>query len=195
VRPSWNETIFANTSDFTALSSFTAEASLLAGLNQQPIIPAAFFADMRAYGSALRVKARGVVGCTGTPTYTFQVRLGSTAGSSDLTGASVGVSAAITMQSGVSNKQWELELTLVCTTPGIASTNGVLSGAGFVSSFHGFASPFWYPLQPTTPDTATWTTGGFNFALQHYLNLSVTCSASSASNTIRAKQLVVETLG
>ena len=187
--------LFTNSADFTALSSFTSEASLLAGLNQQPTIPANTFIDDRTKGATLRIRARGVLGSTGTPTYTFQARLNTTVGSANLSGASVGVTAALTTQSGVTNEQWELLLDLICTTPGQASTNGVLSGAGWVMSPGGLASPFTYPLQPTTPDTATWTTGGFDFSVAHYLNLSVTCSASSASNTIRCKQLIVELLG
>lgn len=191
IRPSWIQPIFSNTSDFTALSSFTLEASLLAGVKQQPVIPAGFFADERARGTGLRITARGIVSSTGTPTYTFQLRLGTTAGDSDLSGSSIGVSAAITTASGITNKYWYLDVTVINTTPGIASTNGVVSGAGHIMSPGGFASPFIYAIEPTTPDTATWTGGGWDFSLQHFINFSVTCSASSASNTIRCKQFVV----
>lgn len=185
----WSELIFSNRADYSALASFTTEASLLGGTNVQPVFPALFFDGTRAFGRTIRLLARGVLSCTGTPTYIFQVRLGTTSGSSYLSGTSVGVTAAITCASGITNKFWELGLDLVCNTPGIGSGNTTLSGAGYVSSPGGFATPFVYALEPTTPDTATWTSTIDNSATQ-YVNVSVTCSASSASNTITCKQLL-----
>lgn len=185
-----SELLFANRADFTPLASFTSEASLLAGTNQQPVIPALFFNDNKGFGRSISFMARGVLGSTSTPTYTFQARLGTTAGSAYLGGTSVGVSAAITTASGVTNKWWELRLDLTCYTPGIGTNNTTLSGAGYVRSPGGFASPFGYAIEPTTPDTATWT-ATIDSALTQYFNLSVTCSASSASNTITCKQLWV----
>lgn len=190
----YTEAFFTNRADFTTLASFTAEASLLAGSNQQPIIPPSYFLGAGAAGRGVSVLARGVLSTTSTPTFTFQVRLGATAGPTFLSGTSVGVSAAITSASGVSNKWWELRLDLICTVQGIGTGNATLSGAGHVSSPGGFASPFVYALTPTTPDTATWT-ATFDAALTQYLNLSVACSASSASNNITCKQLVVSAFG
>jgi len=182
---SYADCAFTNTADFTALSSFTSEASLLAGLNDQPVIKAGFFANRgNASGKVIHFYAMGVLSCTGTPTYTFTVRIGSTAAA--ITGTAVGVSAAITCASGVTNKWWDLYLRLVCRTPGIGSGNATLAGAGYVRSPGGFASPFTYALEPTTPDTATWT-ATIDGSVQNYLNLSVACSASSASNTITCK--------
>lgn len=174
--------------DFTALSSFTAEASLLGGLNEQPVIPAGFFGLPTAVGRSIELRASGVVGSTGTPTYTFQVRASSTQGSGTLSGTSLGVSAAITTGLGVSTQLWELWLKMVCKTPGQGSNNCTLVCHGWVQSFGGFASPFGYALAPTTPPTATWT-ATIDAAVNNYLNLSVTCSASSASNTVTAKDV------
>ncbi len=179
---SWTELLYRNTADFTALDTFTAEASLLAGTNLLPVIPAFFF--NQPAGRALKIMARGVLSSTGTPTYTFQARLGTTAGSAYLSGTSVGVSAALTTASGASAKQWRLEIDLICTIPGNGTTTCTIAGAGQISS-SGLASPFIYPM----PDSATWTytlDGGLN----QFLNLSVTCSASDAANTIRCKQLL-----
>jgi hypothetical protein len=53
---------------------------------------------------------------------------------------------------------------------------------------YGFASPYRYPVEVTTPDTATWTQT-FNGNSTYYLNLSLTWSASSASNTATCKEL------
>jgi hypothetical protein len=192
----WTELFFCETADHTALASSAAEGSLLAGTNLQPVIPANFFAPGGSGAGrlrAIRIEAAGILGTTGTPTITFQLRSGTTQGSSDLSGASIGVSAAITTGSGVSNKQWGLVMDLSCRTAGMGTNNTTLSGSGWVWSPTGFASPFWYPLQITTPDTATWT-ATINGALTQYLNLSATWSASSASNTATCKLLRVSGL-
>lgn len=185
--PAWGSCFYTNRADFTALSSFTAEASLLAGQNQQPWIPAGFFDGPKGFGRIITIRAAGVLGSTGTPTYTFQARLSTTVGSATLSGSSVGVSAAITTGSGVTDKMWNLELNLTCNTPGQGTGNTTLSAYGFVQSA-GFAAPYVYPLEVTTPDTATWTQT-LDATLTYYFNLSVTCSASSGSNAIRCKSL------
>ena len=190
VTQTYTELIFKNTADYTAFNTSTAEGSILGGTNEQPVIPAfAMWANNTA-GKVFQIRAKGVLGTTSTPTIIFQVRLGTTIGSSFLSGASLGVSAAITTQSGVSNKFWELDFDMVCYTPGLGSGNGTLSGAGKVLSPGGFASPFAYALEPTTPDTATWTQT-FDPSVTQYLNLSATWSASSSSNTITCKYLEV----
>ncbi len=183
----WSECFFRNKGDFTAVNTTASEASLLAGQNQQPTIPALFF-DQQPFRS-VGFLARGILGTTSTPTIIFQARLGTTVGSSTLSGTSCGVSAAITTASGVSNKWWEARLDLTCTVGGQGTTNATLSGAGYVSSPAGFASPFVYALEPTTPDTATWTLT-IDDSVTQYFNLSVTWGTSSASNTITAKQLL-----
>lgn len=187
----WTECLFRNHADYTAFASSSAEGSLLAGTNQQPVLPALFF-DQVAFRTVTFL-ARGVFSNTGTPTLIFQCRLGTTAGSTFLSGTSAGVSAAITTGSGVTNKWWELRLDLTCNTSGIGSGNTTLSGAGYVTSPGGFASPFIYALEPTTPDTGTWTLT-IDDSVTQYFNLSATWSASSASNTITCKQLIASGL-
>lgn len=184
------EHLFSNPAEYTALASFTTEASLLAGVKIQPTLKAHKFDGNDGYGKLFRLEASGILGSTGTPTYTFQVRLGATVGPSDLTGASVGVSAAITTASGVSNKAWSLRLDVIVQTPGQGTGNATLSCFGWVKSSGGFASPYEYPLEVTTPDTATWTQTR-DAAVDNFFNLSVTCSASDAANTIKCKQLTL----
>lgn len=183
----WSECFFRNKGDFTAVSTTASEASLLAGQNQQPTIPALFF-DQQPF-RAVGFLGRGILGTTSTPTIVFQSRLGATVGSSTLSGTSCGVSAAITTASGVSNKWFEFRLDLICTVGGQGTTNATLSGAGYVASPGGFASPFVYALEPTTPDTATWTLT-IDDSVTQYFNESVTWGTSSASNTITLKQLL-----
>jgi hypothetical protein len=188
----WTECFFTNVADHTAVASSAVEASLLAGTNMQPTIPALFFSQgggaAQGRGRKIGLYAKGVLGTTGTPTIIFQWRLSSTAGSATLSGASVGVSAAITTGSGVTNKQWECWVELICRTPGLGTNNTTLAGCGWVKSPTGFASPFLYPLQITTPDTATWT-ATIDGSLTQFVNLSCTWSASSASNTCQCKEL------
>lgn len=173
--------------DYGAVASSASEASLLQTVNQQPIIPPNFFsAGQRGYGKAIKIIAKGVFSNTATPTMIFQVRLGTTSGSSFLSGTSVGVSPTITSTSGVTNVFWGLELDLICKTPGTGTTNCTLFGAGKVESPAGFATPFVYALEPTTPNTATWTCT-IDDSLQQYVNLSMTWGTSSASNTITCK--------
>lgn len=126
---------------------------------------------------------------TGTPTLVFTLRMGTTDGAAFVSGTAIATSAAITGQSGVTNKHWQMEGVFMCNTPGRGTGNATLSGYCEVWSFAGFASPFRYPA----PDSATWT-ATFDAGLTTYLNLTATWSAMSASNTITCKQCVVELL-
>lgn len=187
----WTEAIYTNTADYTAVASFTTETSLLSGTNRQPVLPALFFDQGgRAQGRAISILGRGVLSCTGTPTYILTIRLGTTSGPSYISGTTVGITAAITCASGITNKFFEFRLDLICTAVGIGTGNTTLAGAGYFMSPGGFAAPYFYAIEPTTPDTATWTSTLDNSATQ-YLNCSLTCSASSASNTATLKQLIV----
>ncbi len=188
---SFADLIFSSYADHTTLSSFQSDASLLAGTNQQPGFPIGFFD--RAGGvrnRSFRIKATGIVACTATPTYTFTCRIGSTVGSTYLSGTTVGASAAITCASGISNKRWELCLDLTVRTPGQGSTNCTLAGSGFVESFGGFAAPYNYTLTPGGGESATWTST-IDAAVYQWFNLSVACSANSSSNAITCKDLLV----
>lgn len=188
----WNELMFVNSADYTAFNTSSSEGSLLAGgNNEQPVIPALYFFNKQGRQRTIRLQAQGVCGSTSTPTLTWQLRFGTTSGSSYLSGSSVGVSAAITMASGVSNKYWYLQMIWTLYTTGIGSGNSTLSGAGYVMSPGAFASPFIYAMEPTTPDTATWTQT-FDNSVTQYVNLSATFSASSASNTATCKSLLLE---
>lgn len=185
----WSELMFVNKSDYTAVASSASEASLLSGGgNEQPILPSLFWFNKQGGLRGVSLLARGILGTTGTPTIIFRIRLGTTQGPTYLSGTAIGVTAAITTQSGVTNKFWELRLDFHCTVTGLGTGNCTLSGAGMTTSPTGFASPFSYPLEPTTPDTATWT-ATIDAALTQYVNLSVQWSDSSASNTITLKQL------
>lgn len=191
--PGFSNTEFAYGTDFTAVASSNVEATLLAGANLQPTIPANLLGTPSNVTRRFRLCAKGVFSTTGTPTMTFTVRMSSTQGSATLTGAILGISAAITTGSGVSNKQWWLNVDFVCKTAGQGSGNATVTTSGEVFSPGGFASPFFYPLQASAPDTATWTQT-YDGAVNQYLNVDLTWSASSPSNTCTLKQLFFDSL-
>lgn len=184
----YSKLLFANhKADYTSLSSFTSDASLLAGNALQPRVPTGLFDGPDAVGRTLLFRAAGVLGSTGTPTYTFTVRLGTTIAA--VSDAAIASSAAITTASGVSTKMWDLELRIVCRTPGQGAGGTTFSVNGFVRSPGGFASPFAYALTQAGGESGTWTVAPANFdpVKENYLQLSAACSASSASNVITCK--------
>src|SRR5438105_9123353 len=137
----YSELIYSNTADYAAYASSAVEGSLIGpGPKMQPTLPPLFFDGNKGVGRSLSIRARGILGTTGTPTIIFQARLGSTQGTTNFGGASVGVSAAITTASGVSNKWWELWLDLICDTPGQGTGNTTVTVAGGVQSPGGFAT-------------------------------------------------------
>ena len=186
---SWCQQIFANRQDCTDYASSNTRATIIAQAanEDQAVIPANTLQER----STIRIEAGGLISCTGTPTFIFEVFLGTTSGSSFITagagtGVVVGISAAITLQNGISNKWWRLQHDVTVTAAGIGSTGTTLSGSGWVESPGGFASPFKYALEPTTPDTATWTSS-INKAATQYVNIIGTWSANSPSNKVTVK--------
>lgn len=184
--------LFANhKADYTALASFTSEASLWSGNSLQPRVQTGLFDGPDAVGRTILLRARGVVSSTGTPTYTFTVRFGTTIAA--ISDAAIASSAAIATASGITNKRWELELYITCRTPGQGAGNTTFSVDGKVGSAGGFATTQpWYALTGGLGgESGTWTVAPANFdpVKENYLNLSAACSASSASNTIQCKSV------
>lgn len=182
------ELAFQNNADHTAVASTNAEATLLAGTNKQPKIPAFSMENNGPFAKGFSIQAAGVLGSTGTPTYIWRVRISTTAGSGTLSGSVLGVNAAATAGSGVSTKEWELWLHVAVNTYGVGAGNTTLSCYGYVESPSGLAAPYKYAMQPTTPESDTWTQtcdGG----LTQYINVSVTPSASDPANTVKCKAL------
>ncbi len=162
------ETLFVNKGDYTALNSFTAEATLLTKTPvQQPWLRAGYFDGQGAEGKLIRIRARGVLGSTGTPSYTFLVRLGTTA-ALDIAGAAVWKSPAIVIGSGVTTKIWALDLDIQCTA-------------------------YEFVLAPGGAESATWT-NTIDSLLTYYISLSAISTASDTLNTITCKHLSVEAL-
>lgn len=187
--------LWSSLADHTALSSFTSEASLLAGTNEYPSFPALWFDGPNAVGKTFRFVASGILGSTATPTYLFTVRIGTTVAA--ITDSKLVESAALTTASGISNKRWELVVTATLRTPGMGAGNSTFNTSASVCSPGGLAAPYEYTLTPGGGESATWTVAPANFDSKaiNYLALSVTCSASDAGNTIRCKEAYLFDLG
>lgn len=184
----WVEPAYGGTiADFTALNTFTAEASLLQPTGNQPFIRAHFFSGPGARGRRMRFRAWGVVSSTGTPTFQFAGRLSATVGTATVDGTLVGQSAAITTGNGITNQIWVYELLLTCRVPGQGGTNATINCAGTVRC-PGFAAPYEYILVPTTGTPQTWTQTIRN-DVDLFFNLTATCGTSHASNAITCKEL------
>ena len=188
---SFRQLLYNRYSDFTALASFTSEASLLTGFSQPVLWHPAL--DFTQVGRQFRLSGRGVLSSTGTPTYLFKVRLGSTAMTADNLapplGTVIGASAAITTTSGASNAVWEFWLNLVLTAAGIGSGKATITSSGMVLGA-GLATVG--DLAPTNGN-ATWTTT-LDSSVDNFFQVSATCSANSSSNTIQLKHLELEAL-
>lgn len=182
------ELIYQNVTSGTAKASFTSEVPIndTAGMGAQAQLPPRFWVPFYGEDRSLKVFARGILSSTGTPTYTFTLRLGA-AGSTSA--AIVLGSAAITTASSITNKAFEFEGDIVMRTLGADGANSTVEGAGMISSPAGFASPFQFELwggatQPGTVATV-------DASITNFLNFNVTCSASSASNSITLLELKV----
>jgi hypothetical protein len=185
------ELVYASTAAGTAKASFTSEVQIndTTGMGAQAFLPADFFGigggRDGAIGKGLKIVARGILSSTGTPTYTFTCRSG-TAGST--TAAIMLGSAALTTGSGVSNQLWEFQGDVILESLGAAGANSTVRGIGLLAC-GGLASPFSYALWGGAASPGTVAT--FDTSIKNFINFNVTCSASSASNTITIQQLLV----
>lgn len=181
------ELIYINTASGTAKNTFTAEVPIndVAGMGAIAELPPYFWQPPYGVGKALKIVARGILSSTGTPTYTFSVRLGAKGSTS---AAIILGSAALTTGSGVSNQLFELEGDVVMRSIGDAGANSTVQGLGIIAC-GGLASPFTYPVFGGAASPGTVAT--VDTSITNYINFNVACSASSASNTITLLQLAV----
>lgn len=180
------ELLYASVVAATSLSTFTTEDNLQKTL-PHVIIPAGFFSNAVATGRSLLVRARGRLGTTGTPTFTFTSRfLTSTTWSA----AGVGVStAAITAGSGVTLAPWLLELDVTCRSVGAGgAANTVLLMLGHIQAGTAFAAGGGIY---TIPAANTAFTGSIDHAATQYFYLSAACGTSNASNLVTLEMLKV----
>lgn len=180
-----SEVLYSSTATGTQLNTFTTEDNLQKTL-PLCIIPAGFFFNGAATGKSLRVKACGRLGTTGTPTFTFSLRLLT---SSTWSAGGIGFStAAITCGSGVTLAPWFMDVEIIfrSLSVGAASTIAVM---GEVRSGTGFAAgggTYTIPAANTAFTNAT-----YDNSLTNYLFLSAACGTSNASNLIQVEMVKV----
>lgn len=182
------ELLYANTTAGTAKASFTSEVQIndTTGMGVQcHLAPDFFLPNPTAVGKGIRIVARGILSSTGTPTYTFTIRSG-TAGST--TAAILLGSAALTTGSGVSNQPFELQGDVFLVSQGAAGANSTVRGTGMLVC-PGLATTIVGLGANASLTTPTATT--FDCSITNFINFNVTCSASSASNTITLQSLQV----
>lgn len=193
INPTASELIYASNGAATAKDTFTTEVTVnnTGGMAVQALLPSTFWQPngvQSAVGRTVRIVARGIVSSTGTPSYTFTVR-GGTAGS--VTGPILLGSAALATASGVSGVPWTFEGDVTLETIGAPGSNSTIRGVGtlITDGYSATTTTRVYVLYggAATPGTVT----TFDTTLSHYINFNITCTASSASNTITLQQLLV----
>jgi hypothetical protein len=174
-RQSWAELLAWLTADATALANTTTEGSIVPNTT----IPANYMAD----GRCLRARVFGKLSTTGTPTMTFAVRWGGAAGTL------LATTEVLTMGSGVTNVNFDLEVYIQTRANGaagslmVSGTCRVHTAAGTVLlnvfSVSGYDAP-----APVTVD------------LTANADLAITgdWSAASASNTLTVHGYTLEAL-
>jgi hypothetical protein len=180
-----DEVLYAFYGASTNLATFTAEDNLLKTFPACQI-PGSIFQNTGARSTSLKIRACGQLGTTGTPTFTFSLRLMAGTTTWANTGLLLGSSGAVPASSTVLLAPWQLDADLGLVTlasAGSATTSvktmGTLSGAGF-SATGAIPANNVSPLLSTIDVSAT-----------YYLFLSCACSASNALNLINTQMFKV----
>ena len=108
-----------------------------------------------------------------------------------IAGSILAKSAAITMQSGVSNQSWYLDCSFVLRTPGSSGTFSIMKA--LLESHGGFAAPYGYGMWPGASASDTWTQT-YNTLVDQYITISVICGTSNSANLVKLKGLALEEL-
>jgi hypothetical protein len=183
-----SELLYSYANPSTNLATFVTEDSLQK--TYPPVfIPAGFFFNAGSTGKALRVKAAGQLGSTGTPTFLWSVRLINAASPPAWSAAGVllGATGALTTASTVTLAPWFLDMDIVIRTVGLGATSTVVS-MGQVTSPAGLASPFAgsIPAAGVSPANAT-----VDNSQSYYLYLSCACGTSNSLNLVNLQSLKV----
>jgi hypothetical protein len=180
-----DEVIYNSIATGTQLNTFTAEDNLQKTL-PPIIIPAGFFYNLSAAGKSLKVRAWGRLGTTGSPTFTWTVRL-LTSTTWSAGGIVLGTTGAVTAGATKTLSPWVLELDITMRTLAIGAASTV-AAMGMVSGPSALASPFAYTIPA---DNTAFTVATVDNSLTYYLFLSAACGASNALNLIQAEMIKV----
>lgn len=163
-------TLFNQTASVTIASSVT-ETTLTGAGKGSLTLPVNFF----KVGKSIRVRVRGYVSDTGTPTYRFRIKLGST---------TVLDTGTVTFAGTVSNDQWAAEGIMTCRTTGVSGTV--------------MAEGMWAAETNTNSNRAPMTntaTTTIDTTASQVVDVTWQWGTSSSSNTITAAILMVEAIG
>jgi hypothetical protein len=171
-KQSWQETMWWDTVDGTAIANSTAEALFF----NNRTVPAGYLQD----GRAMRITAMGRYSSTGTPTLRIRIRLGG------LAGTVIWDSGTITVGSGVTNAMWKLTVHIQNRSNG---TSGTVLAMGDITIGSGLATT----VGNATGSAATGVMGAAGVLTPAATTIDVTAdqslsitgqwSAASASNT------------
>ncbi len=175
------ELLYAFYGASTNLATFTAEDNLLKTFPVCPVPSLRQLLDnVGKRSSSLLVRARGQAGTTGTPTYTFTLRL-ITSETWSAGGIVLGTSGAVPAASTVLLAPWELEAEIGLVTLPAAAVNATVKTMGTITGA-AFSSAGSIPANNVSPLLST-----LDLSAQYYLWLSCACSASNALNLINCQ--------
>lgn len=183
------ELLYASTASGATLSTFTTEAQLntTATMGVQAHLPPDFWLpNQNQVGRGIRIVARGVLSTTGTgPTYQFNLR-GGTSGNVSSAPILAGT-AANAVAASLSSVPWEFEADLVLSAMGAAGANSTLKSMGILSVGGSTGSAWSIWGGGTSPGTVA----TLDTSVTNYLNLTVACGTSNASNSVTLHQFLV----
>lgn len=174
-RQYFQETLGVATQDGTAVANTTTEASIFPAFT----IPGGYMQD----GRLLRLRAFGKLSTTGTPTMTFAVRWGGAAGTL------LATTEALTMGSGVSNVNWDVEVYIQTRSNGATGTLLVMGDARVHTSSTANVMNIFGVSGFDAPAAVT-----ADLTVDTNLVLTADWSAASSSNTLTGLIFSVESL-
>lgn len=173
----------------TALATFTTEASLM-GAYPIPQIPATFFGKLGEQSSAMKIRAYGNIGdTTSAPTFTWTVRLLTSATTFATSGISWATAATTMTGTSITNAWWQLDMDVWLQSIAAGAATSTLAGMGVVSSSQ-LSVPAMLPTTGTT-NTANSATFDNTGATLYYLWLGAACGTSNAANKIQLQGLKI----
>lgn len=172
----------------TNLATFTAEDNLL---KTYPLveIPGSFFgmpANVGQRSTTMRVRAGGQVGSTGSPTFTFTLRVGTSGTYASSATPLLGTSTAMIATATVTLGTWILDMDITLRTAAVSgATTCTVVSMGSVGG-NGFTLPGSIPVAGTSPAVTTWDT-----AASYYMWLGASCGTSNSLNLINCQYFKV----
>jgi hypothetical protein len=161
---------YVGTADATVANTVTETTLVGAGWGSATVPANQLYA-----GAAVRVRASGVLSCTGTPTLNIKLKVGATVLVS---------TGAVALAGTVSNSAWMFEGLIICRTAGAGGTVRVQGRFWFDNAAHA-------GLMEGMPST---TTAAVDTTAANTLDLTATWGTAAAGNTITCSGAVIEGL-